>query len=241
MSSTWSHSAPRSSGPRERRGSQPLEPLVGMLAALLDQPVGVEEQRRAGSSSAFAVSYGGRSSAPSGDAAAAPRYAPSPPGRRRAAAGGPRRRSRRSRRPDRSPRAAPSPCRPTPSRVVAVQPLEQDRRVALDQRVRAHGAAQLAHRRRGADAAAGHVAHDQQQPAALQRDRVVPVAADLGPRAAGQVARGRCSPGAPAAPPAAATAAGRARSGARARTAACAGSPAPRARRPATGSSRRRG
>ena len=62
--------------------------------------------------------------------------------------------------------------------VVAVHALDQrDRAVAL-QRVGARDRAQLAHPRRGVDAVAGDVAHDDAEAPAGQRDRVVPVAAD---------------------------------------------------------------
>ena len=176
--------------PFERGRAQPSEALVGVLAALLDQPVGVDEQRRA------RLEIGARGRVrrvlqrAQRRAAAADQVrglaVRADDQRRRVAGGGvlePRRR-----RIDHGQEHGRHvvPCH---RELEAVEVVQERGGIALQQRIRAHRASELAHRRGGGDAAPGDVADDQQQLAGRQRDSVIPVPAHLGPRAAGQVPR----------------------------------------------------
>ena len=156
------------------------------------EPVGVEHDRAAGLERHRLLLVAGNGSTPSGTERAPSRNCGVPSARerqrRRMAGVDPRQLPRR---PGRRPRARASPCaRATGSastkRFSALGDLR--RAVALE-RVGADRVAQRAERRRRRQALARHVAHDEQHAPAGQRDRVVPVAADLGLRRRRQVAR----------------------------------------------------
>ena len=174
----------------ERRAAQPREALVRVLPALLDEPVGVGEQRRArlevGACCRVrrALERAERGAAPADQVGALPGRGDD---EQRRMAG--RRVVERRRRGIDHREQHGRHVVPRHREVEVVQALQQPRRIAFEQRVGTHRAAQLTHRRRGGDPAPGDVPDHEQELAARQRDRVVPVAADLGARAAREVAR----------------------------------------------------
>ena len=115
-----------------------------------------------------------------------------------------------------------------------VELVDDDAPATALERVRAQRVAQLAHQRGRADAVPDDVAHRDAEPAAVEREHVVPVAADVGARAARHVARRDQQPGHLRQPRRAAGCAGASRRcRARARRGARAGWPARRGRRSA--------
>ena len=166
---------------RRDRVDEPREADVDRLAAALDQAVGVEQEaaarrerrtpprraaRRAASRRAASTAR------PSKNAGARPAPAPAAAGARRPRSARGRSRARRPRR--RASRSArPRPGRRT-CRGARAAPPGHPRAGE-----RAHGAPQLPHRARGGDAAPDDVADADRHAAVRQRERVVPVAADL--------------------------------------------------------------
>ena len=206
--------APRARRPAVTASFSALEAGVDRRAALLDQPVRVQDERRAGLELGIGLAGTRRSASRRAAACGRPRgSAPRRPGRSTSGGRWPALASvidAEVRRDDHVERASPSgPASRLCTRRSSFS-TTCARRGAVE-RVGAQRVPQLPHQRGGADAVAHHVAHGEAEPAAVERDRVVPVAADVGARAAAACSGPPSSAPAPAGAARAAASAGASR------------------------------
>ena len=173
-------------GASAKARAQALEAGVDVVVAALDQAVGVEQQQAAGRHLAWWVRYSMSSKTPSGGVPSPASVSTLPSGRRSSPGGWPARTY--SMLP-----AAGSNWSVEDGRHLrrvglahqAIEPLHRlGGRVAIGH-VGAQRRADAPHHRRGIDAAAGDVADREPDRAVVERDDLVPVAADLEPGAAG--------------------------------------------------------